>query len=107
MRTLQLLSHASVCEQLGQRIRQLRLLRNMSQRELAEMTQSSLSSIRRLESSGQGSIELLVRSAQSLQALDQFDSLLTLPVQSIADAERQQAARLRQRARAPRRTNPA
>lgn len=79
----------------------------MSQRELAEMTQTSLSSIRRLEASGQGSIELLVRAAQSLHVIEQFDALLVQPVQSIADAERQLSVQQRQRARAPRTMNTA
>lgn len=103
MRTFDLLSSAAICEQLGDRIKRLRLLRNISQQELADMTQSSLSSIRRLEAQGSGSLELLVRCAQALQVVDQFEPLLDLPVQTIAQAEQKAQAQQRQRARAPRR----
>lgn len=93
----ELLSPVTACEQLGSRIRALRLARNVSQRELAGMTGSSLSSIRRLEASGQGSLELVVRVAQSLNATAQLDALFVQPQDSIARMEAQ--AQGRQRAR--------
>ncbi len=66
------------------------------------MTQSSLSSVRRLEAQGQGSLEFVVRVAQALQAVEQLEDLFATPVQSIAQAEREQSIALRQRARTPR-----
>jgi transcriptional regulator with XRE-family HTH domain len=101
MRTFNLLSSSSICTELGVRIKRLRLAQNLSQQQLADMTQSSLSSVRRLEGQGQGSLEFIVRVAQALQALEQLESLFIQPIQSIAQAEREQSLTLRQRARVP------
>jgi ribosome-binding protein aMBF1 (putative translation factor) len=70
MRTFNLLSSSSVCTELGERIKRLRLTKNISQQQLADMTQSSLSSVRRLEGQGQGNLEFIVRVAQALQAVE-------------------------------------
>jgi hypothetical protein len=68
---------------------------------LAERAGCSLSSVRRLEAQGQATLELLVRVAQALHALDGLEALLTLPQDSIAQMERAQQAQTRRRARAP------
>lgn len=103
MRTFDLLTHQEICRELGQRCRRLRLQANLSQLELAERAGASLSSIRRLEASGQAALELLVRVAQVLHLVSHLEDLLILPVLSIADAERDVAATKRQRAASPRR----
>lgn len=87
-----------ICKDLGRRCRVLRLARNLGQAELAAMTASSLSSIRRFEARGQGTLLLLARIAQALQVAQQFESLLTQPAVSIADLERAAASERRQRA---------
>lgn len=92
----------AVCAQLGQRCRCMRLQNNLSQAALASMADSSLSSIRRLESQGQCSLELFVRVAQTLHASAQLESLLNQPVQTIAQSQQQAALQTRQRARKPR-----
>ena len=102
MRTFNLLSSKSICADLGTRLKRLRLAQNLSQQQLAQMTQSSLSSVRRLESQGQGGFEFVVRVAQALQAVDQLEGLFAPSVESIAQAEREQALASRQRARLPR-----
>ena len=102
MRTFSLLSSRSVCADLGARLKRLRLAQNLSQQQLAQMTQSSLSSVRRLESQGQGGFEFVVRVAQALQAVDQLEGLFAPSVESIAQAEREQVLASRQRARVPR-----
>lgn len=101
MRTFTLLPSDGICADLGQRIKRLRLAQNLPQQQLAAMTQSSLSSVRRLESHGQGSLELVVRVAQALQVVEQFESLFMQPVESIAQAQREQSVARRQRARPP------
>jgi transcriptional regulator with XRE-family HTH domain len=101
MRTFNLLSSQNICAELGGRIKRLRLVQNLSQQQLADMTQSSLSSVRRLEAQGQGSLEFIVRVAQALQAVEQLESLFLQPIQSIAQAEREQSLAYRQRARVP------
>lgn len=104
MGTFVLLTHKEVCHELGQRCKHLRLRANLSQLELAQRGGASLSSIRRLEASGQATLELLVRVTQALHLVSHLENLLLLPVLSIADAERALAAKQRQRAAAPRRT---
>ncbi|MDP2793669.1 MAG: helix-turn-helix transcriptional regulator [Sulfurisoma sp.] len=98
MGTIDLYTAEEICRTLGQRCRALRLARDLSQSELAARVGASLSSIRRLEASGSGPLELLVRVAQSLQVVSQFEPLLMQPVLTIADAERETAARSRRRA---------
>lgn len=98
MGTIDLYTAEEICRELGRRCRALRLTRNLSQSELAARVGASLSSIRRLEAGGSGPLELLVRIAQSLQVADQFESLLTLPLFTIADAERASAGSSRRRA---------
>lgn len=102
MGTIDLLTPEELCRELGGRCRALRLARNLGQAELARMTGSSLSSIRRFETHGQGTLLLLTRIVQALQAAAEFESLLLLPTTSIADVERAAAARRRQRAGGPR-----
>jgi transcriptional regulator with XRE-family HTH domain len=103
MRAFDLLTRQEICRELGQRCRRLRLQANLTQLELAGRAGASLSSIRRLEASGQATLELLVRVAQALQLVSHLENLLVLPVLSIADAERDIAATKRQRAASPRR----
>jgi len=90
-------SPESICRMIGARGRALRLARNLSQQELAQMAGVSLSSIRRFESGGQGAFDLVARIAIALQATDGMEPLFALPQQTIAQAEA--AARPRQRAR--------
>jgi transcriptional regulator with XRE-family HTH domain len=99
MRTFNLLSPSAICSKVGEQIKQCRLAKNISQQQLADMTQGSLSSIRRLEARGQGSLEFIVRVAQALQSSDNFENLFSLPSHSISDLERKEIASKRQRAR--------
>jgi transcriptional regulator with XRE-family HTH domain len=92
-------SPESICRMIGGRSRVLRLARNLSQQELAQMVNVSLSSIRRFESSGQGAFVLVARIALALQATDDLESLFALPAQTIALAEAAAQVAQRQRAR--------
>jgi transcriptional regulator with XRE-family HTH domain len=85
---IDLLPAPAVCAQLGRRLRALRLVRNLGQAELAARAGCSLSAVRRLEAQGQGSLELVVRVAQALQAADGLGTLFELPaLTSIAQAD--------------------
>lgn len=99
---MELQSPEAICRMLGERIRALRLARNISQQELAKMSGASLSTVRRLEASGQGSLQLVVQAAQALHAVPGLESLFALPARSIAEAEAAVQATARQRARKPR-----
>ncbi|MDP2810299.1 MAG: helix-turn-helix transcriptional regulator [Rhodocyclaceae bacterium] len=102
MGTIDILTPEEICRELGSRCRKLRLARNLSQAVLAAMAGGSLSSIRRLEERGQGTLLLLARVAQALQVGHQFEPLMVLPVTRIADAEREAALCARRRAGRPR-----
>lgn len=102
MGTIDLMTPEEICRELGTRCRALRLARNLGQVELAAMTGSSLSSIRRLEARGQGTLLLLARVAQALQAAHQFESFLVASSMRIADLERATAVTQRRRAGSPR-----
>jgi transcriptional regulator with XRE-family HTH domain len=99
MRTFKLFPPKRICYEIGSRIKRLRLAQNLTQEQLAQMVQSSLSSVRRMETQGQGSFEFVVRVAQALQAVDQLELLFSSSVQSIAQIEREQSLATRQRAR--------
>lgn len=102
MRTFDFLSPDAVAALLGERVKALRLARNLTQQQLADMAGASLSSVRRLEGQGQATLTLLVRVAQALQVVEQLEPLFDPPVQTIADAEQRSITGRRQRARAVR-----
>ena len=93
----------AICQTLGERVRALRLARNLSQQELAGMSGVSLSTVRRLEAGGQGGIQALVQVALALGAAEGMQELFALPMRSIAEAQSAAQAATRQRARQPRR----
>lgn len=92
-------SPKNMAKVIGLRIRTLRLSRNLSQAELAAMTDVSLSSIKRLEATGQGTLQLLASVAVALNAANGLESLFVQPVQTIAQAEAVANMASRQRAR--------
>ncbi len=91
-----------VLQTLGQRVRAQRLAQGLPQRELAQMAGLSLGALRKLESSGQSSLETLVRTVQALGLMDELEDLFVLKRQSIAQMDRAETASQRQRATRPR-----
>jgi len=69
------LSDKGIEKELGQRIRALRLGRNITQKELAEATTLSLNTIKSIES-GRGKLSTLIAIFRELQALDQLDQFI-------------------------------
>ena len=69
------MSDKAVAQEIGQRIRGLRLRKNISQKDLADATMLSLNSIKSLES-GRGKLSSLIAVLRQLGALEQLDSLL-------------------------------
>ena len=65
----------SIQQELGKRLRALRLQRNVTQQELALATTLSLNSIKSLES-GQGKLSTLIAVLRELGALDQLDNFI-------------------------------
>jgi len=87
-----------VLQALGHRVRAQRLAQQVPQRELAQMAGLSLGALRKLESSGQSSLETLVRTVQALGLVNELDDLFVLKRQSIAQMEQAEAVSQRQRA---------
>ena len=91
---------AEVAVALAERARRLRLGRGWSQAELAERAGVAFSTLRLFESTGQISLERLIRLALVLGAVDGFDGLMALPTaRSLADLEGAQPQRKRGRRR--------
>lgn len=85
---------------LGKRAQRLRLLRNLTQEELAKNADVGIKALRRFESSGQGTLENIVRVAVALGVQDAFGKLFEAPpFGSLAEAEAQAAIVTRRRAR--------
>ena len=84
---------------LGERARQLRLLRKLRQDELAERAGVGVATIHRFEKTGNASMENVLRIATALHADDAFGALFAPPpYASIDDALARPAATLRRRA---------
>lgn len=96
---LALASANEILQTLGQRLRAQRLAQGVPQRELAQMAGLSLGALRKLENSGQSSLETLVRAVQALGLVHELEDLFVLKRQSIAQMETAEAVTQRQRAR--------
>ena len=96
--TFHLSTSAEILHALGVRLREQRLAQSLTQRELAQMAGLSLGALRKLESSGQCSLETLIRVAQALGLQEALDDLFVLKRQSIAQMEQVDLVSRRQRA---------
>ena len=88
---------------LGERARQLRLLRKLRQDELAARAGVGVATVHRFEKTGTASLENVLRIATALQAEVGFDKLFELPAYSSLDEALERPA-IAKRRRAPRRT---
>ncbi len=95
-------SYKRSLEALGQRARQLRLLRNYQQRELATRAGVTKGTIQRFEVTGRASTESLLRIAVALAAEEPISRLFEPPkYTSIDEALARPKATERQRVRHP------
>lgn len=92
----------AIVEELGNRLRRLRLNRDVSQQELAERSGLSTRTIRNIESGQNPSLESLIKVMRALGLVDRFDELLPPPVPSPMDMLRLEGRR-RERASGSRR----
>ena len=93
------LSDKAVAEELGRRIRALRLRKNITQKELAAATALSLNAIKSLES-GRGRLATLIAVLRGMGALEQLGGFIPEPSISPLQLARRQG---RSRERASRR----
>jgi len=90
-----------VRSELGQRLRSQRLLKGVSQEDLAIRSGVSASTIKLIEAKGQSTLENFVRVLMALGLAAEMQSLFEYKPMSIAMMERMEKA---QRERAPRKT---
>ena len=95
-----LLSPREICEAAGRRAKDRRLAMVLRQVDLAEHTGIPLSTVKRFENEGRGSLETVVRIAFVLRAEREFSALFPRYESRTLD-EILAANRLRQRARRP------
>ena len=91
----------AVLEELGRRLRQRRLDRNLSQNEVAQKAGVDRTTIGQLERDGRASLLTLVQVLRALGALDELDAFLPAAGPSPLELARRQG-RVRQRASRPR-----
>lgn len=93
-------SDSAILDELGERVRGLRLRKNITQEALAERTLLSVGTIKSLEA-GKGKLSTLIavlRELGALEQLDQFIPPITIsPLRMVEAGARQPAQRLRAR----------
>lgn len=93
-------SYATILVDLGRRARELRILRDLRQAELAERAGLAPGTVVRFERTGRASIENVLRIATVLGADDAFAKLFELPkYRTLDEALARPAAAERQRVR--------
>ncbi|MDE5882317.1 MAG: helix-turn-helix domain-containing protein [Muribaculaceae bacterium] len=71
-----MLSDSEICRRIGKKIRTLRLQQNITQMSLAEQSQISVSSVKKIENGEIGSFDSMMRVLRILGELDIFSPLL-------------------------------
>ena len=77
----------NVMDDIAAKHKQLRKMKGLGQQELAERSGVSYGSIKRFETTGQISFESLLKLAQILNRLEDFDSIFK-PIESVDDIEK-------------------
>jgi len=83
---LSLRSPDDLARALGTRVKALRLMRNVTQIDLAGRAGISPASLKRLENGGTGSVETVARLALILGAETEFEALFAMPEPATLDA---------------------
>lgn len=98
MLSLSLYTPVTLAKELGQRTARLRLQQNWKRATLAERSGVSTASLKRFETTGQISLENLLKVALALGRLDQFETLFEpLPARSFAELDRVTTSKRRKR----------
>ncbi len=97
---LSLLTPLEISRSLGNRTREQRLLQGWTRVTLAKRAGVSAASLKRFETTGKASLELVLRVAHALARLEEFGKLLqSPPARSMDELERRSATSLRKRGR--------
>jgi transcriptional regulator with XRE-family HTH domain len=95
-----MVSYSEILAELGHRAKQVRILRNLQQQELATRAGLSPGTLQRFERTGKTSMESALRVATALGVEEDFTKLFKLPqYQSIDEAMAQPRVIKRQRVR--------
>ena len=87
--TLSLLGPAEMGKSLAARTKALRLLKGWTRNTLAQRAGVTAASLKRFETTGKASLELVLKVAHAMARLDEFSKLLQPPAaQSIEELER-------------------
>ncbi len=98
--TLSLVSPSEMGESLAQRVRALRLLKVWTRSTLAQRAGVTAASLKRFETTGKASLELVLKVAHALARLDEFGKLLQPPsAESIDELEQRTLRPTRKRGR--------
>ena len=85
---LTLLSPAEMGSSLAERLRALRLLKGWTRETMAQRAGVSSASLKRFETSGRASLDLVLKVAHALDRLEEFSRILQPPpARSIAELE--------------------
>lgn len=95
--SLKLYSESALMAELGRRLKEHRLRRNMLQKELAQKAGISLSALKKLEGNGKVTLENFMKVVFALRLEKEMMSLFEAPALSIAQVEALKAP-MRQRA---------
>ncbi len=76
---LTLIGPAEMGKTMADRTKALRLLKNWTRKTLAERAGVSVASLKRFETSGKASLELIIRIAYALSRLNEFSELFQPP----------------------------
>lgn len=96
---------SEISEELGQRLKARRIYLRLTQKEVAQRTDLSLPTIVKLESTGQGSIDTLIRVAHTLNLESQLETLFKFDTLSIADMVEMERRQKQQPKRVSRKRN--
>lgn len=99
------LTNEQVLIELGQRVAQLRLARNLTQAELAQQAGVSKHTVERLEAGESLQLTNLIRLCRALDLLEGFDALIPAPKLSPM-VQLKMRGKLRQRASSPKSAQP-
>ena len=97
---LSLIGPAEMGKTLADLIKALRLLKGLTRNTLAQRAGVTAASLKRFETTGKASLELVLKVAHALTRLDEFSKLLQPPAaQSIEELEQRAASPVRKRGR--------
>jgi len=87
---MSMITPGEVAKVLAERLKTLRLMQGFKRQTLAVRAGVTVSSLKRFETTGKASLELVLKLAFALGRLDEFAGILQPPpAQSLADIERQ------------------